>query len=66
MLSQDCVSEAILAPLLAVFAYAVGTGAWMQPVRLSDPKVAGYLRSLVRRMNHEANALSDRRSSCLS
>lgn len=67
VLSQDCVSEVIaLAPLLAVFAYAAGAGAWMQPVRLSDPKVAGYLRSLVRRMNQEANALSDRRSSCLS
>ena len=65
--SRNCVAEAmVLASLLAVFAYAVGAGAWMQPERLSDPKVTGYLRSLVRRMNREANELSERRSSCLS
>lgn len=65
--SRNCVEEAmLLAPLVAVFAYAVGAGAWMQPERLSDPKAAGYLRSLVRRMNREANELSERRSSCLS
>jgi hypothetical protein len=56
----------LLAPLLAAFAYAVGAGAWMQPERLRDPKTAGYLRSLVRRMNREANELGERRSSCLS
>jgi len=67
VVSRNCVAEAMaLAPLLAVFAYAVGAGAWMQPERLSDPKVAGYLRSLVRRMNREANKLSELRSPCLS
>ena len=65
--SRNCVEEAmVLTPLLAVFVYAAGTGAWMQPNRLSDPKAAGYLRSLVRRMNREANQLTERRSSCLS
>lgn len=65
--SRNCFEEGmVLAPLLAVFAYAAGAGTWMQPERLSDPKAAGYLRSLVRRMNREANELSERRSSCLS
>lgn len=65
--SRNNVAEAmVLAPLLAGFAYAVGNDAWTRPERLSDPKTAGYLRSLVRHMNREANALSERRSSCLS
>ena len=64
--SGNCVAEAmLLAPLLAVFVYAAGAGAWMQPERLNDPKAAGYLRSLVRRMTREANDLSERRSSCI-
>jgi hypothetical protein len=65
--SRDCLTEAInFAPLLAAFAYAAGTDAWRQPERLRDPNVAGYLRSLARRMNREANHLSVGRSPCLS
>ena len=52
------------APLLAVFAYAAGSNAWEDTERLQPP-TAGYLRSLTRRMNREANQLSDRRSPCL-
>lgn len=54
-----------LAPLLAVFVYAVGSNAWQDPERLEEPATAGYLRSLTRRMNREMNELEDRRSLCL-
>jgi hypothetical protein len=65
-LSDDCISEALaLAPLAAVFAYAVGGDAWKDAERLRDPKIAGYFRSLARRINREALQL-ERRSSCLS
>ena len=55
-----------LAPMLAAVAYAVGTGTWAHPERLDEPKIAGYFRSLVRRMNREAYKLNERRSPCLS
>jgi hypothetical protein len=67
IVSRDCLTEAIIfAPLLAAFAYAAGTDAWRHPERLRDPNVAGYLRSVARRMNREANHLSVGRSPCLS
>lgn len=66
LLSEDCISEALpLAPLAAAFAYAVGGDTWKDDERLRDPKIAGYFRSLARRMNREALQL-ERRSSCLS
>ena len=66
LLSDDCISEAqALSPLTAAFAYAVGGDTWKDAERLRDPKVAGYFRSLARRMNREALQL-ERRSSCLS
>ena len=55
-----------LAPLLAAFAYAAGGGAWREPETLRDPKLAGYLRSLARRMNREADQLSERTAPCPS
>ncbi len=65
-LSNDRMTEALtLSPLAAVFAYAVGTNAWKEEAKLRDPKFAGYVRSLARRMNREAIQL-ERRSSCLS
>jgi hypothetical protein len=54
-----------LAPLLATFAYAAGSDAWRYEERMQDPATAGYLRSLARRMQREANSLSERRSVCL-
>ena len=65
-LSNDRMIDALtLAPLAAVFAYAVGMNAWKEEAKLRDPKFAGYVRSLVRRMNREAIQL-ERRSSCLT
>jgi hypothetical protein len=52
------------APVLAVFAYAAATEAWRDRARLQDPKFAGYLRSLTRRMHREANLLEGRSALC--
>lgn len=66
VLSCDQVAEAAsLTPLLAAFAYAARTGPWTRPERLKEPETAAYLRSLVRRMNREAQTLNERRSLCL-
>jgi hypothetical protein len=59
LLSDDCVRQALaLGPLAAVFAYAVSS-AWNEE-RLWDAKIAGYFRSLARRMNREALRLERR------
>ena len=66
IVSRAAIAEALeLAPLLAVFAYAAGSNTWQGKRRLDEPTTAGYLRSLTRRMNREANELADRRSVCL-
>lgn len=41
-------------PLVAVFAYAAGNDRWTTPQKLEEPRTAGYLRSLTRRMEREA------------
>jgi len=67
MASRNLLMEAMaLAPLVAAFAYGAGPDAWRRPERFRDPKIAGYLRSLVRRMDREANQLCERSTSCLS
>ncbi|MGO9938559.1 MAG: phosphotransferase [Terracidiphilus sp.] len=67
LFSSEIVAEALaLAPLAAVFAYAAGNDAWKDHERLKDEKVAGYFRSLARRMNREAIQFTDRSSPCLS
>jgi Ser/Thr protein kinase RdoA (MazF antagonist) len=53
-----------LAPLIAVFAYAVSSGTWRQPETFASPRAAGYFRSLVRRMKREADALQNRSLEC--
>ena len=65
LVSPETLQEALaLAPMLAVFAYAAATDAWSDQARLQDPKVAGYLRSLTRRMHREASRLKDRSALC--
>ena len=67
LFSGEIIAEALaLAPLAAVFAYAAGNDDWKDQERLREPKVAGYFRSLARRMNREAMQLAGRRSACLS
>jgi aminoglycoside phosphotransferase (APT) family kinase protein len=59
------VSHALaLAPLTAVFAYAISTSAWREPKVFANPSAAGYFRSLVRRMKREADALENRSREC--
>ena len=66
VIPRTAITEAMASvPLLAAFAYATGNEAWKDPERLRDPNTAGYLRSLTRRMNREANAVSSRWSPCL-
>lgn len=65
VLSPDAISQALaVAPLLAVFAYAAASPGWRRPETLEAAE-AGYLRSLARRINREANRLSERRSVCV-
>jgi aminoglycoside phosphotransferase (APT) family kinase protein len=52
------------APLIAVFAYAVSSGTWREAETFASPRVAGYFRSLVRRMKREADALANRSLEC--
>jgi hypothetical protein len=53
-------------PLVAVFACAAGNDLWTEPHKLDDPRSAGYLRSLTRRMEREARAFAERSVSCPS
>jgi hypothetical protein len=61
---ENLASALAFAPMLAVFAYATVNDTWSDEARLRDPKVAGYLRSLTRRMHREANRLRDRSALC--
>ena len=63
LLSSEIIADALaLAPLAAAFAYAAGNDAWKDHERLKDAKIAGYFRSLARRMNREAMQFTDRSS----
>jgi hypothetical protein len=66
VVSPTSITRALdFAPLLAVFAYAVGSDLWKQEPELQNSTTAGYLRSLARRMHREAKELADRRALCL-
>jgi hypothetical protein len=65
LVSPESLREALaLAPMLAVFAYAATNDAWRNQARLQDPKLAGYLRSLTRRMHRETSQLIHRSTLC--
>jgi len=55
-----------LAPLLAVFAFAVSTDAWRTLDPAGNSRLTGYYRSLARRMHREAARLAERSEPCLS
>lgn len=62
----EVISRAIqLTPLLAVFAYAIGTEVWSDPKARENQQAAGLLRSLVRRMQRESLRLTPWRAPCL-
>jgi Phosphotransferase enzyme family len=57
-ISPKKITDALrVSPLLAVFAYATCRAAWSDPVHRARPEVAGYFRSLTRRMKREADLL---------
>ena len=63
--SAEAVSETSwVAPLVAVFAYVVAGVSWRDPERFRDQKVAGYLRSMTRRIEREARLLRERPEQC--
>lgn len=61
---ENLASALAFAPMLAVFAYAAGNDTWSDEARLRDPQLAGYLRSLTRRVHREANRLRERSALC--
>lgn len=65
ILSREVIDAAMnVSPLLAVFSYAVAAGMLTDKHRLEDPQFAGYLRSLVRRIDREARLWADRSGKC--
>jgi hypothetical protein len=67
ILPPSRVDEALrLSSLLSPFAFAVGSPAWRNKENLEDCAIAGYFRSLARRMNREAKDLSGRRPICMA
>lgn len=54
-----------LAPLIAVFSYAVASDSWRAVDAADDPRLAGYFRSLARRMYREAIEAAERSELCL-
>jgi len=65
--SPEQVDEAFAcSPLVAVFAYAVTSNLWRDPVGVKIPGVAGHFRSLTRRMKQEADSIRLRRVSWLN
>jgi hypothetical protein len=64
-ISPENLSEALLiAPLVAVFAYAVSCERWRTSEEVEDKRMAAYLRSLTRRIQREAMLFRDRTGRC--
>jgi Phosphotransferase enzyme family len=64
--SADVATRALeVTPLVAVLACALSNNAWQDAERLENPKLAGYFRSLARRMQREAQMWDERRQRCL-
>jgi hypothetical protein len=60
LVSTEAIAKALtLTPLLAAFAYAVACCAAMDQERRQNPRTAGYLRALTRRMSREASRLKN-------
>ena len=64
--SADEAARALeVTPLVAVLAYALSNDTWNDSEKLQNPKLAGYFRSLVRRMQREAQIWDEGRQGCL-
>jgi len=64
--AADLTRGMVLAPLVAVFAYAVGGLTWRAPDFLDQPAVARSLRSLTRRMHREAVRITEGPKLCMN
>lgn len=53
-----------ISPLIAVFVYAIASNVWRSAESLRQPQLAGYLRSLARRMHREAVHAAERGELC--
>jgi hypothetical protein len=66
-ISADEAARALeITPLVAVLAYALSNNTWQDANRIQNPKIAGYFRSLTRRMQREARLKDERRERCLN
>lgn len=64
--SPDVLRRALaVSPLIAVFVYAVASDAWYASESDHNPALAGYFRSLTRRMYREAVHAAERSELCL-
>lgn len=63
--SDDLRRALAVSPLIAVFVYAIASDAWRSSDSMRNPKLAGYLRSLTRRMYREALHAAERSELCL-
>ncbi len=64
--SADDLRRALaISPLIAVFVYAIASDSWRSAESQRDPQLAGYLRSLTRRMYREAIHAAERSELCL-
>jgi hypothetical protein len=62
---SDTVTQAMaISPLVAVFAAAVVDQQWHSVDPLKHPDIAGYFRSLTRRMFREANEMVEGSEQC--
>jgi hypothetical protein len=64
--SDDLARGMTVAPLFAVFVYALAGKAWCSPDTLHNPRRSGYLRSLTRRMYREATQAVEGSKQCVA
>jgi hypothetical protein len=65
--ATESISDALdIAPLVAVFAYAIAGRSWREPESLRDARGAGYLRGMARRMHREVKQIEEGRNTCVS
>ena len=62
---EDLVRALVVSPLIAVFVYAIASDAWRASDSVHNPALAGYLRSLTRRMYRGAIHAAERSELCL-
>lgn len=63
--SDDLRRALAVSPLIAVFVYAIASDSWRSAESLRHPQLAGYFRSLTRRMYREAIHAAERSELCL-